>query len=110
MNHTDTAQKNRRYTSGKGKNKNRSFSNLTPIPGTKDTYFIAALETTVLVNFPRMDGVPGETTQSSLNYCTSRLTSSPDAFKGKSGHSSRTAQEARNFPQAWTAGLKSRTS
>jgi len=25
-------------------------------------------------------------------------------FKGKSGHSSRTAQEARNFPQAWTAG------
>jgi len=53
------------------------------LPGTKDTDFIAALETTVLVNFPRMDGVPGETTQSSLNYCTSRLTSSPDAFKGK---------------------------
>ncbi|KAI5653616.1 hypothetical protein M9H77_30803 [Catharanthus roseus] len=31
----------------------------------------------------RMDGVPGETTQSSLNSCTSRLTSSPDTFKGK---------------------------
>ncbi|KAI5672943.1 hypothetical protein M9H77_13307 [Catharanthus roseus] len=30
-----------------------------------------------------MDGVPGETTQSSLNSCTSRLTSSPDVFKGK---------------------------
>ncbi|KAI5664277.1 hypothetical protein M9H77_23600 [Catharanthus roseus] len=30
-----------------------------------------------------MDRVSSETTQSSLNSCTSRLTSSPDAFKGK---------------------------
>jgi len=53
-----------------------------------------------------MDGVSGETTQSSLNYCTSQLTSSPDAFQGKSKHNSCTAQEAKNFQQAWTAGLR----